>query len=54
MAGPNCLLQNAERDNLVYVPGLTNRKMLISYAGDHVRFCCILDETPSGPKERSR
>ena len=48
------LLQNAERDDLVYVPGLANREVLIFYAGNHVRFCCILDETTSGPKERSR
>ena len=46
------LLQNAERDDLVYVPGFADREALIFYAGDHVRFCCILDETTPLPKDK--
>ena len=46
------LLQNTERDDLVYVPGFANREVLIFYAGDHVRFCCILDETTLLPKDK--
>ena len=46
------LLQNAERDDLVYVPGFADREALIFYTGDHVRFCCILDETTLLPKDK--
>ena len=46
------LLQNAERDDLVYVPGFADREVLIFYVGDHVRFCCILDETTLLPKDK--
>ena len=46
------LLQNAERDDLVYVPDFAYREALIFYAGDHVRFCCILDETTPLPKDK--
>ena len=46
------LLQNAERDDLVYVPGFADREVLIFYTGDHVRFCCILDETTPLPKDK--
>ncbi|MCE2447408.1 MAG: glycosyltransferase family 39 protein [Candidatus Latescibacteria bacterium] len=46
------LLQNADRDDLVYVPGFANREVLIFYAGDHVRFCCVLDETTPLPKDK--
>ena len=46
------LLQNAERDDLVYVPGFNDREALIFYVGDHVRFCCILDETTPLPKDK--
>ena len=46
------LLQNAERDDLVYVPDFAYREVLIFYAGDHVRFCCILDETTPLPKDK--
>ena len=46
------LLENAERDDLVYVPDFAYREVLIFYAGDHVRFCCILDETTPLPKDK--
>ena len=46
------LLQNVERDDLVYVPDFASREVLIFYAGDHVRFCCILDETTPLPKDK--
>ena len=39
------LLQNAERDDLVHVPDFAYREALIFYAGDHVQFCCALEET---------
>ena len=46
------LLQNAERDDLVYVPDFAYREALIFYAGDHVRFCCALEETTPLPKDK--
>ena len=46
------LLQNTERDDLVYVPDFAYREVLIFYVGDHVRFCCILDETTPLPKDK--
>ena len=46
------LLQNAEKDDLVYVPNFAYREVLIFYAGDHVRFCCFLDETTPLPKDK--
>ena len=46
------LLQNAERDDLVYVPNFAYREALIFYAGDHVRFCCALEETTPLPKDK--
>ena len=46
------LLQNAERDDLVYVEEDANRDVLIFYTGDHVRFCCFLDENAPLPKEK--
>ncbi len=46
------LLQNAEKDDLVYVPDFAYHEALIFYAGDHVRFCCILDETTPLPKDK--
>ena len=46
------LLENSERDDLVYVPDFAYREVLIFYAGDHVRFCCILDETTPLPKDK--
>ncbi len=46
------LLQNAERDDLVYVQDFAYREVLTFYAGDHVRFCCILDETTPLPKDK--
>lgn len=48
----NYLLQNAERDDLVYVPDFSYREALIFYAGDHVRFCCALEETTPLPKDK--
>ena len=46
------LLQNAERDDLVHVPDFAYREALIFYAGDHVRFCCALEETTPLPKDK--
>ena len=46
------LLQNTERDDLVYVPDFADREVLIFYVGDHVQFCCILDETTLLPKDK--
>ena len=46
------LLQNTEKDDLVYVPDFAYREVLIFYAGDHVRFCCILDKTTPLPKDK--
>ena len=46
------LLQNAEKDDLVHVPDFAYREALIFYAGDHVRFCCALDETTPLPKDK--
>ena len=46
------LLQNAERDDLVYVPDFSYREALIFYAGGHVQFCCFLDETTPLPKDK--
>ncbi len=48
----NYLLQNAEKDDLVYVPGFAEREALIFYAGDHVRFCCVLDQNTPLPKDK--
>ena len=46
------LLQNAERDDLVYVPDFAYREALIFSAGDHVQFCCSLEETTPLPKDK--
>ena len=46
------LLQNAEKDDLVYVPNFAYREALIFCAGDHVRFCCALDESTPLPKDK--
>ena len=46
------LLQNAERDDLVHVPDFAYREALIFYAGDHVQFCCALEETTPLPKDK--
>ena len=34
------------------MPDFAYREVLIFYAGDHVRFCCILDETTPLPKDK--
>ena len=46
------LLTNVEKDDLVYVPLYSDRDVLMFYAGDHVRFCCFLDENAPLPKEK--
>ena len=46
------LLQSTEKDDLVYVPAFAYREALIFYAGDHVRFCCVLDETTPLSKDK--
>ena len=51
-AASNYLLQNAEKDDLVYVPNYADRDVLIFYAGDQVRFCCFVDENAPLPREK--
>ena len=51
-AASNYLLENAAKDDLVYVPSDENRDVLTFYAGDHVRFCCFLDENTPLPKKK--
>ena len=46
------LLQSTEKDDLVHVPDFAYREALIFYAGDHVRFCCALEETTPLPKDK--
>ena len=46
------LLQNAEKDDLVYVPRYADRDVLIFYTGDHVQFCCFLDENAPLPRTK--
>ena len=46
------LLQNAEKDDLVYVPRYADRDVLIFYTGDHVQFCCFLDENAPLPRKK--
>lgn len=46
------LLQEAERDDLVYVPRFAYREPLIFYAGHHVRFCCMLDRNSPLPRHK--
>ena len=46
------LLENAERDDLVYVADYADRDSLMFYAGDHLLFCCVLDENTPHPKEK--
>ena len=46
------LLRNAERDDLVYVPGFADREALTFYTGHHVRFCCLLDRNTPLPREK--
>ncbi len=38
------VLQHAEQDELVYVPGFACREVLTFYVGHRVRFCCVLDQ----------
>ena len=46
------LLRNAEKDDLVYVPGFADREALTFYTGHHVRFCCHLDRNTPLPREK--
>lgn len=46
------LLQEAEPDDLVYVPKFAYREPLTFYAGHHVRFCCLLDQNSPLPRRR--
>ena len=44
------LLEHAEQDDLVYVPGFANREALTFTTGHRVLFCCVLDgDTPLPP-----
>ena len=47
------LLRNAERDDLVYVPGFADREALTFYTGHRVRFCCHLDRNTPLPREKA-
>ena len=42
-AASDYLLEHAEKDDLVYVPGFNAREALMFRVGHHVQFCCILD-----------
>ena len=44
------LLEYAEQDDLVYVPRFSDREALIFTTGDHVRYCCVLDENTPLPE----
>ena len=46
------MLQNAAKDDLVYVPSYADREVLMFYIGDHVQFCCYLDENTPLPREK--
>ena len=46
------LLENAERDDLVYVEHYGYRDSLMFYTGDHLLFCCVLDEDTPLPKDK--
>ena len=46
------LLEQAEKDDLVYVPSFEYRAPLTFYAGHHVRFCCVLDELSPLPRHK--
>ena len=48
------LLRNAERDDLVYVPGFADREALTFYTGHHVRFCCLLNRNTPLRRRRWR
>ena len=45
------LLEHAEQDDLVYVPGFADREALTFAAGHRVLFCCVLDEESPLPRE---
>ena len=46
------LHEHAARDDLVYVASFPYREAMTFAAGDHVRFCCVLDENTPLPRER--
>ena len=46
------LVEHAEKDDLVYVPRFEYREPLTFYAGQHVRFCCGLDELSPLPRRK--
>ena len=46
------LLEHAEQDDLVFVPGFANREALIFTAGHRVLFCCGLDQDSPLPRAR--
>ena len=45
------LLEHAEQDDLVYVPGFADREALTFTTGHRVLFCCVLDEESPLPRE---
>ena len=46
------LMQHAEQDDLVYVPGFADRETLTVRIGQRVLFCCILDQDSPLPRAR--
>ena len=46
------LLQHAEQDDYVYVPGFADREVLTFYTGHRVLFCGVLKEDSSLPRAR--
>ncbi len=46
------LMQHAEQDDLVYVPGFADREALTVRIGQRVLFCCILDQDSPLPRAR--
>ena len=45
------LLEHAEQDDLVYVPGFADREALTFTTGHRVLFCCVLDAESPLPRE---
>ena len=46
------LMQHAEQDDLVYVPGFADREVLTFHVGQRVLFCCILNQDSPLPRAR--
>ena len=46
------LLEHAEQNDLVYVPGFADREALTFAIGHRVLFCCVLDDDSPLPRDR--